>query len=96
MRILSQEGEDSKVLGHLFKAVVQAVLLFRVETWVLNPWMEWALISFQHRFTQRLTGKQPRRRGEGSWEYHQLTAAIAEAGFEEIGVYVTRRKNSVA
>ena len=35
--------------GHLFKAVVQAVLLLRAETWVLNPRMERDLSSFRHR-----------------------------------------------
>ena len=38
-RILSREGEDPKVSGHFFKAVVQAVLLFWAETWVLTPRM---------------------------------------------------------
>ena len=31
-RILSQEGADKRVSGNFFKAVVQAVLLFRAET----------------------------------------------------------------
>ena len=34
-RILCREGADARVSGNFFKAVVQAVLLFRVETWVL-------------------------------------------------------------
>ena len=38
-QILSREGEDLKVSGHFFKAVVQAVLLFGAETWVLTPKM---------------------------------------------------------
>ena len=35
-RILVREGADPKLLGHFFKAVVQAVLLFRAETWALT------------------------------------------------------------
>ena len=68
LRILSREGADPKVLGHFFKVVTQAVLLFRAETWVLTPSMERALSSFQHRVAQRLTGRQPRRWGGGSWQ----------------------------
>ena len=49
LRILSQEGTDQKLSGHFFKAVVQAVLVLGEETWILTPWMEWALSSFQHR-----------------------------------------------
>ena len=36
-RILSREGADKRVLGNFFKAVVQVVLLFGAEMWVLTP-----------------------------------------------------------
>ena len=45
--ILIREGADTKVLGHLFKAVVQEVLLFGADMWVLNTRMERALSIFQ-------------------------------------------------
>ena len=35
-RIMRREGEDPKVLGNFYKAVAQAVLLFRAETWKLT------------------------------------------------------------
>ena len=38
-RIMVWEGENTRVSGKLFKAVVQAVLLFGLETWVLPPLM---------------------------------------------------------
>ena len=47
-RIISQEGSDKRVSGNFFKAVVQAVLLFGVETWVLTLRIERALESFQN------------------------------------------------
>ena len=49
-RILIWERVDLKVSGCFFKAVVQAVLVFGAEMWILNPRMERALSSFQHRF----------------------------------------------
>ena len=63
--ILSREGAYMKVSGLLFKAVIQVVLLFGADTWVLTPWMERALSSFQHRVAQSLATSQPRRRGRG-------------------------------
>ena len=75
-RILSREGADTKVSGHFFKAVTQAVLLFRAETWVLTPRMERALDSFQRRVVRRLSRRQPRIRGGGSWEYPPLEEAM--------------------
>ena len=58
--------------------------------------MERVLSSFQHRFVQGFTGRQPRRRVKGIWEYPPLEAAMEEAGFKEIRVYITRKKNTVA
>ena len=66
-RILIWEGSDLKVSGICFNAVTQAVLLFRVETWVLTPRMEWALSSFRHRVERKITGRQQRIQGGGSW-----------------------------
>ena len=64
-RILGWEGEDPRISSLFFKVVVQAVLLFGLETWVMNPCMERALGSFQHRVAQRTNESQPRRRREG-------------------------------
>ena len=50
LRILIREGADPNVVGHFFKVVVQAALLFRAETWVRTPIMERSLSSFKHRF----------------------------------------------
>ena len=90
-RNFSREGAYPKVSGNFFKAVTQAVLLFREETCVLNPRMEWALSSFQHRVARHLAGSHTRRWGDGT-----LAEAMVEAGFEGIGTYVTRRHNTGA
>ena len=56
-RILIRERAHLKISGHFFKAVVQAVLIFGSEKWILNPRMERALSSVQHRVARRLTGR---------------------------------------
>ena len=38
-RILSREGSEKRVSGGEFKAVVQQVLMFGAETWVVTPIM---------------------------------------------------------
>ena len=35
-RILIREGVEPRVSGFFFKSVIQAVLLLRLETWVVN------------------------------------------------------------
>ena len=38
-RILSREGAEPRVYGFFFKTVLQVVLLFGSETWVVTPLM---------------------------------------------------------
>ena len=82
-------------MGNVFKAVVQAVLLFGEETWVLNLRMKRALESFHHGASRRITGRQPCRMGEGRWTYPPLKEATREARFEGIRKAITRRQNTV-
>ena len=95
-RILSREGADPKVSGSFYKAVAQAVLLFEAETWVITPRMERDLDSFQNKVARQITRRQPRRQGDGSWEYLPLEGSMGEVGFEEMRNSVTRRQNNVA
>ena len=81
-RILSREGADKRVSGTFFKAVVQQVLLFGAETWVLTPRIERALDSFMQGAARRITGRQPRRGWEGKWYYPP-----SGGGHEGGGVY---------
>ena len=62
-RILGREGATAQISVTYFKSVVQQVLLFRAETWVVTPRMEKALSGFLHGAARRLTGKQARRGG---------------------------------
>ena len=39
-QILSREGADARTLGQIYLAVVQSVLLYGSETWVLTPLMQ--------------------------------------------------------
>ena len=94
--ILIREGADLKVSGNFYKVVVQSVLLFGAETWILAPRMERALGSFQYRFARRINGRQLRRMGDGIWDYPPLAEAMGEAVFEGIRKSVMRRQNTVA
>ena len=95
-RILSREGANKRVSGNFFKAVVQQVILFGAETWVVTPRMERALNSFIHGAARRITGRHPRRGWDRTWFYPSLEGAIKEAGFTEIRTSINRRQNTVA
>ena len=79
-----------------FKAVVQSVLLFGTETWVVNPRMGKVLEGFQDQVVWLLTGRLPRRSLYRRWEYTLEEAEREEAGFELTETYIWRRQNTDA
>ena len=81
---------------NFFKAVVQQVLLFGAETWVMTPKMEQALSAFLHGAARRLTRRQPRRGRDGEWQYPSLEGGMEEAGLTDIRTSIQRRQNTVA
>ena len=81
--------------GNFFNAVLQQVLLFGEETWVVSLMMERALSAFLHGAARRLTGRQPRRGKYGEWHYPSLEGAMEEAGLTDIQTSIQRRQNIV-
>ena len=72
-------------------AVVQVVLLFLSETWLLTPKLENPLKGFHHQAVRRMAGRGPKRQRGGTWVYTPIGAALELVGLEEIGVYITHR-----
>ena len=75
-------------------AVVQAVLLYKSETWVMTPRIVRDLGIFYHRVARRLLGRKPRRVIDGIWRYPPLAEAMVEAGLLDVVRYISRRYNS--
>ena len=36
-RLLTRERASRRVMGHFYKAIVQSILLYGAETWLINP-----------------------------------------------------------
>ena len=94
--ILSREGATKRVLGNFFKAVVQQVLLFGAETWVVSTRLERALSAFIHGAARRIIERQPRRGRDGKWFYPLLEGAMKEAGLTDVRTSINRRQNTIA
>ena len=73
-------------------------MLFGSETWVVTPRMGRVLGGFQDQVARRLTGRLPRQKTDGKWEYTLAAAAAArdEAGFQTMQEYIWRRQKTVA
>ena len=74
--ILRREGATKRVSGNFFKAVVQQVLLFGAETWVVSPMMERALSAFLNGAARRLSSRQPRRGREARCEREDRKSVV--------------------
>ena len=94
--ILRREGATPRISGNFFKAVVQQVLLFGAETWVVTPKMEWALRRFLYGAVMQLTGRQVQREKDEDWHYPSLEGGMQEAGLTDIRTSILKRQNTVA
>ena len=89
------EREDKRTVGRFYVAVVQEVLLFGSEKWVVTPPLEKSLAGFHHQAVRRMEGTGPKRQWDGIWVYPHIGEALATVGLYYIGVYITRRQNTV-
>jgi hypothetical protein len=89
-RILLREGATPKILAKSYKAVVQSVLLFSCETWVISRPSMGLLEGFHHTIARRLTGWTccPGRTDEASWIYPAMGKTLDEAGMHSMATYI--------
>ena len=55
-RLLIREGADDRTSGQIYLAVVQSVLLYNSDTWVLTRRMQRVIGGFHHRVAHRMSG----------------------------------------
>ena len=73
-KILGREGADKRKTGRLYVSVVQVVLLFGYEAWVLTPWSEKALAGFHHWAARRMVGMGPKSHPDRTCMYPRIGA----------------------
>ena len=56
-RVLSREGAGARNLGRIYGAVVQAVMMYRLETGVMKSCIGRVWGQFHHRVAHRLTAR---------------------------------------
>ena len=75
--------------------MVQSVLLYGSEKWVLKLRMQRVLGRFHHKVDHRLTGQQLQKVRDIVWFYLPLEDGMSEVGLEEVETYVSCRYNTV-
>ena len=96
-RILARQGADARISGNLYKAVVQSILLYGSETWVLTAPMVKVLEGFHHKVLRQITGRQPKYDVRtDTWSKRPIFRAYEEAGVLPIVEYIHVRQMRIA
>jgi len=92
-RVLVRDGASPRAMAMFYKAVVQSVLLYGSETWVLTDRMLKTLTGFHHRAARRITGMVAYRAPGGEWVYPPIDEVLKEAGMYTMEHYISKRRN---
>ncbi len=78
-------------------AVVQSVLLYGSESWVINPALLARLEGFHIRAAWRMAvDNRPKRGAHMVWTYPRSADVLEEVGLRKMEEYIRRRRNTVA
>jgi hypothetical protein len=84
LRVLRAENANARIRGMFYTATVQAVLLYRSETWSLSPTSIKRLDDFHIRAVWQMTGMRPEKKPDGSWSYPGSKDVLEAAGLQTI------------
>ena len=82
-------------MGCFYLAVIQAILLYGSETWVISKRMLKRLESFHHRCARSMAHRPIRRLADGSWEHPHSSEVLTQCGLLPIHTYIARRKRTL-
>lgn len=92
-RILAAQHLPPTIASIFYKAVVQAVLLYGSETWVITKRALTLLDSFHHRIARQITGQHVYQGPQGTWIYPDPKETLEKAGLFPMRTYLLRRRN---
>ena len=91
-RILKREGANARIMAKFYMAVVQAVLLYGAESWVITKRNWKRLESFHNRALRYMTGQHIRKVGDEEWTYPSHEELEEKCGLYSIKEYIERRR----
>jgi hypothetical protein len=94
-RILTREGANPRVMARFYVTVIEAVLLYGSETWVLSSRLLRRLNSFHNRCARHLAHRHIRRLPDGTWEHPSTNEVLDLCGLSPISTYIAKRQTSL-
>ena len=95
--LLRGEFAPPEVCGMFYKAVIQSILLYGCETWVITKPMLRMLRGFHLRAAYRMAKvNKPRKLDDVEWYYPPSEDVFAEVKIHSIDHYIEKRRASIA
>ena len=93
-KVLVKTGAPIKSRAMMYKAVVQAVLLYGRIIWVMTDAMIMVIEGFHHRISRSNTGRTERKGDFGEWEWALVGAELETMGIWMLREYTRRRQET--
>ena len=94
-KVVSKTGATVRARGILYKSVLQSVLLYGSESWVVTGDMLKVIECFHHQVARRMTGATAQHMAGGEWEWPLVAETMETSGLWKIKGYIKRRKDTV-
>jgi hypothetical protein len=96
-QVLRGENTAPRVAAKVYKAVVQAVLLYSSETWNLMKAALARLEGFHNRAAYKMARvHRPKKSAHGLWQYPKSADVLEECGMRSIAGYILVRRQTIA
>ena len=93
--VMGKMGALIKARTMMYKAVVQAVILYGRKIWVATDEMMAVLEVFHNRIAGPISGTTARKSNDREWEWALVDAALEVTGIWPIMEYVRRRQATI-
>ena len=95
-RVLSANGGVCcKTMGRFYLAVIQQILLYGSESWVISTRSLLRLKTFHHKCARHMAHQYIRPLPNGTWEHPDSAHVLECCGLSPIETYIARRKTSL-
>ncbi len=96
-QVLQRENAPPRLSAKFYKAIVQSVLLYGSEMWVLSPAVLAMLEGFHTHAAYRMAKENVPRRGlNQQWVYPPIDKVLEECGMHTIQHYINVRRETIA
>ena len=94
VNILKREGANAIIMSKFYMTIVQAVLLYGSDSWIIKERDLNKLRSFHNRAVRYMTGSHIQKIGDG-WEYPNHEDLLKKCRLFPIDVYLERRRGTL-